>query len=1088
MQDDATNTSAGSNKPLDPYFIVPPGFRPNTFFIGFEKEFAELDKQLFGRRRRDGTACVLLWGQPGGGKSHLARQYVNKKRRKFGGGVFWIPARSDNMVRQAFSLIKQKVITRDSPDFCNGVGDNSYISSVKVWFQQRQEWLIVFDGVAVESDEETRNLAKFIPDSKNSSIIYISRAKNLESKQRLLRPIPIKVGPLKSEEAKKLLFKELHIKKPSEAENKKATELVKRIGGLPLAINAISHRLADTHEPLTKYKLSYSGNSGLESTYNQILDDLQRLDHMEAWNLINTLCWFAQDLPFEMVNLGLKILRAEKVEVRITDGTGKRDIDNTIAVLMRYALIERNEPDQNEAMSSSRDSLNEPEPIDMLKVHTVVQNFCCEQQKAKGILPLWLGHAVRLFSYSYHQADVRIKMKPEPGRVSDYRYYETHAKWLWNNTFLYQTKAQSLESIRDFLSPTIQRISEEIREREPSSSQESLGRGIFQISIFDRTSSSSDSGPKGPLTPDTRPTPPPLAGETDFGFPIGKQIDSPASFGTASPGIRPRIVGNSPRLPLDEDFGYVSDREGEHNTPMQRNISEMTAMPPARSRAPTTESHGGEWQVVQKLRKQPHGRRDLGSFRPSRTPARVQVNKQNVNASIPRSSGEQKENRRESSPAFESLEKVHSQSPPPSRGGVASLLRNPFNRPTTSIQPSWAGIAAGAPRPPPQQNSTAALIEKPTPSPASMLMDRGRSHEAPTTRPGSTGVTQPSPLASSFAPGYPQITDPRTNPTFPIGNPPAGFHSSLPYPGSSNLPQPPQSRLISTTPSTAYYTPQNALGANPSPLAYDQITTTKRPLPTDFTSPPQPLPTYSAPPSLQHSPPSHHTSPHQQTSPYPQPSPYPPVILPSGYTSQPMSRNHSQFSHNSMAETEPPNMSYNPSAYSPQMLGTSLPPDSPRERYPDGRPFRKSPKTDFAVPTPYSQSYAHSSPSYTYQPQQQQYSARTSPQYDLSHAGGWAMPDMPPDPDSSLATAGGMGGTSMSRSSSGPGIAVEGGIIGFANPREVQFGGHTVSVEEARRRVEEHERRLREEGRRRSATEGRGMKEGEGVGLGVHMG
>ena len=174
-----------------------------------------------------------------------------------------------------------------------------------------------------------------------------------------------------------------------------------------------------------------------------------------------------------------------------------------------------------------------------------------------------------------------------------------------------------MEEIRALLLPTLKMIGKEIREREPSSSQESLQNGIFQISIFDRTSSSSDSGPVGPPTPDYRPTPPPLVNETDFGFEKDNTMDSPVSFGTASPGIRPKIFGYSPRLPEYEDPGYASDREDNHKIPMQRDISEVTATPPARSRAPTTESHGGEWQLVRKPRKQPRGRRDLGSFRPT---------------------------------------------------------------------------------------------------------------------------------------------------------------------------------------------------------------------------------------------------------------------------------------------------------------------------------------------------------------------------------------------------------------------------------------------------------------------------------------
>lgn len=38
MKDTATETfDIRRSKPSEPYFIVPPGFRPNTFFVGFEK-------------------------------------------------------------------------------------------------------------------------------------------------------------------------------------------------------------------------------------------------------------------------------------------------------------------------------------------------------------------------------------------------------------------------------------------------------------------------------------------------------------------------------------------------------------------------------------------------------------------------------------------------------------------------------------------------------------------------------------------------------------------------------------------------------------------------------------------------------------------------------------------------------------------------------------------------------------------------------------------------------------------------------------------------------------------------------------------
>ncbi|KAL8858372.1 MAG: hypothetical protein Q9178_005053 [Gyalolechia marmorata] len=326
-----------TSKPSEPYFIVPPGFRPNTFFVGMEKELQDLDRRLFDKRRHDGTACVLLHGQPGGGKSHLARQYVYKNRKKFTGGVFWIVSHIKEERDQAYEAIFQKAVARESPEASTRLSKSgsSFVDSVKAWFESRQEWLIVFDGPTVDTDADITELAKFVPDSRNSSLIYVSRQSNLASKQRLLRPYPIRVPVLKVDDARKLLLKELNIKKPSLEEIKSANKLVRQIDCLPLAINAVSHRINDFREPLVRYTMkSFSANPKLEGTYNQILDDLQRQGHMEAWSLINILAFFGQDVPVEMLHLGVPGL--QDVQVRSTEGTGKPELNVTFSTLMRH--------------------------------------------------------------------------------------------------------------------------------------------------------------------------------------------------------------------------------------------------------------------------------------------------------------------------------------------------------------------------------------------------------------------------------------------------------------------------------------------------------------------------------------------------------------------------------------------------------------------------------------------------------------------------------------------------------------------------------------------------------------------------------
>ena len=1070
MKDDATETAINhARKPSEPYFIVPPGFRANTFFVGRDKEYRELDRSLFDKRRRIGTAAVLLHGQAGGGKSHLARQYVNRNRERFAGGIFWITSKLREERYQAYWTIFQKVISREAPELCTN--EKSFVEVVKTWFEGRQEWLLVFDGVTLDQDEDATELQTFVPDSKNSSIIYISRAKSLESKQRLLRPAPIRVGPLREDDARKLLFKsldEFKKKRPSDADVKRGTELVKKVGGLPLAIDAISHRIADTHEPLAKFNIkSYSADPKMAGTYNVILDDLQRLGYMKAWNLIHILCFFGQHIPVELVHLGLKSLHHDGIDVKSSD-SGKPDLNLTFGILMRYALIERNEPDDSScgSGSSSRDSLTGPEPIDVLKIHGVVQRFCCDSLNAKKMLPEWLGYAVRLFAYSYHQADVRIKQKPAPGRVSDYREYLTHGRRLRDHADLYESKTQSMDDIKVYLDPILTAISEEIEFREPdSSSQDSLTERIQQVSIFDRTSSTSSSAPSGSgfqIQTPNRPSPLPLptADENQFGFPLHKpSIDSPRSIGTLTPvSGGPRIAGETLRTrfpPFQDDDGYDTDGEDANlrsSVSMQRERSDMTARP--RADPVASKNSGGELVHSSTRLRKTLKRRDLGTFRPQRTPANAEVDRRHVSGSVSRPAEPVVSNERPNFSAVQALSEVQNRSPPisPSRRSSFWRLASPARIANAfGGQPSEAGTTTTKSRATQTPPATAPwvpidLSSRPTSAGSTAATD-GRDH---------VYNLGPSPLAIG------SVSQQHSNRQHQQEYALDGRYESLRYP----------------------------IGPNPAPFPMiENITTSqKRPHQSD-TLPDTQYQFYSS------SVPQITSSTHYLHTSHATISPTLPHTVPAGYSSQPMSRDVSDRSHFSNAVTEPP-YPHPASVPSPQ-LGTVTPYHlnetqalSPsRDRCADGRPVRKSPKTMIAYPAP---------------------TTNTDAEYSLQGAGAWTPMQMPNTParyplPSPSENSGRSHVRSLSRSSSGPGVAIETpsqglGIVPFAPPAgpfplssspgsppplppppdypsySMQFGEHApISLEEARRGAITHETRLRQ--REREIQELRQMAE-----------
>ena len=1027
-----------------------------------EKELQLLDRKLFDKRRKVGTACTLIHGQAGSGKSHLSREYVYRNRAKFKGGVFWINARLKDELYKDYWQIAQKAVAKDSPALRtsgDGSGEQtSYVEIVKEWFEGRRDWLLVFDGVTVENDDDITELQKFVPDSKNCSLIYVSRAKRLENLQRLLRPYAIKVPPLKEEDARKLLFQEIPIPKPRDAQIKSATELVKKVDCLPMAINAISHRIAYTHEPLERYNLkSFSEDPKLGSTYRKIMDDLRASDHMEAHNLINILCFYGPHLPVELVHLGIRTLRYEGVEVRSSENGEKPDLNITFAILMRHALIERNEPDDKDSMSSSRDSLVEPEPIDMLKMHSVVQGFCRDNLNSLKMLPIWLTYAVKLFCHSFREADLRIKGRSERGRVSDYREYLVHGARLREHSLAYESKNQDLTPIREELDPVLAVINNEIHAREPGSSQESVDRAEFQVSVFDRTSSSSSSGHSAPdiRTPGYRPTPLPLNNQNQYGIELDKpSIDSPRSIGTTSPMVGPRILDHSPH----SRFPIFYDNDGQGSYPMEKGLSDSTLRP----RAVSTGSEGGGWKVVPPARKPRRPVLPGSSFR--RVPARVKVDRGHAIGSVVPRPGESQGNLTGPSEAVSSLTTIHRASPPPSRGGGLSWSRSPSSRPVTAtpIQATYAKAAAGQHTRSPSSARETSTSKQIPPSPPSSDGERGRTRENVLSR--SSNAQESSYkgrfVLSSLSKPYIASSRSRHNSTNSVEASEQAFSQNR---SSPNFP--PSDYQSHDEPDEPHYSPAQLTGSYPRPLPYEpNIMITQG---------------YATP-----------TSAGSIKRNFVPSTPFNPgsSSFPSGYYSQPLSRDHSHNSNFSGTATEPAFPQYPPG--SPYISAIGPDNASPRSRLPDGSPLRKSPKTAYSHPVEVG-SYEAGPSSRDLLEGTGEWAANASvyPGVRGQHQGSASFhffpnrtEHFPPAAMSLSASA----SRPMSRHGSGPGVAVEEegglGIAPFGEGGEVVFGEfEPVRLEDARARWKAWEGVLKERGLRSGRGSGEGSERMNGV-------
>jgi hypothetical protein len=296
----------------EPLFIHPEAFRPNSYFVGREDELKALHEMLMDRKRRsEGTSAVLIQCLPGGGKTHVARQYVFQHKDDYPGGVYWVRAKSRHELEYWFWRIARNEALRgggsgiglDRRDVDELRDPKKIVPIVRRWLNAQREWLVVFDGVQFDIP----GLHEFIPDARNTSLIYTSTERAVTGDPRFDNPQVMELGLLTAQQAQDLLLLEMERKRPWSADDRAmALELVQLMGRLPLMIHVAAQHLKATREPLARYLKSYRSRpkAGDLPAYKAVREQLENRGENAALNLISLLAFFDQHLPVEMLALG----------------------------------------------------------------------------------------------------------------------------------------------------------------------------------------------------------------------------------------------------------------------------------------------------------------------------------------------------------------------------------------------------------------------------------------------------------------------------------------------------------------------------------------------------------------------------------------------------------------------------------------------------------------------------------------------------------------------------------------------------------------------------------------------------------------
>ncbi|KAI0404117.1 hypothetical protein F4802DRAFT_568981 [Xylaria palmicola] len=482
----------------EPIFVKPSVFRPNAYFKGREKELKLLHKMLTDRKRRSvGTSSVLIQSMPGGGKSHLARQYVFQHRYDYPGGIFWIRAKSLQELDYGYYDIAKVAGLSEVAIIDDGQVSNtrSVIKAAHAWLNSTDNWLLVLDGIHFDFE----GLEHYIPFAKNTSIIYTSTERTTGEEYQFDNPQVIALDPLTKREAQELLFEEMGKKKPyTQDDLHRAGELVDLMDRLPLMIHVAALQLKATREPLAKYLRSYKSRPkvGKLPAYRAVREQLEHRGAVAALNLMSILAFFGTHIPVEMVALGAKALDKRTPVKSKGPESRKGSLNLTFRVLIAFALIERNESRENSSAStrSTRSVDMSQDSLDILRVHGIVQAFFVDDLNEKHEVDFWLERAVCVFCGAFDASIHRVDKDPLTGTPEDYRRLLIHGQRLLTHLDRFEKRFPGLKSSREELESRVDSIQHRIDQLTKRASEAaSQGSGDVILSVFERTNSLSES-------------------------------------------------------------------------------------------------------------------------------------------------------------------------------------------------------------------------------------------------------------------------------------------------------------------------------------------------------------------------------------------------------------------------------------------------------------------------------------------------------------------------------------------------------------------------------------------------------------------
>jgi hypothetical protein len=176
----------------------------------------------------------------------------------------------------------------------------------------------------------------------------------------------------------------------------------------------------------------------------------------------------------------------------------KASLNNTLKVLIAFALVERSESDDispTSSRSSKRSFDRQVDYLDLLRIHSVVQAFFIDSLHEQHQISFWLERAVAVWAKSYDEADRRIQEDPRVGLPDDYRRFSIHGEKLLQNLKRFERRYTKLAVAKSYLEERLEKIQSQIDDLSQAIQKNIVDGSAeeYPASVFDRLSASSQS-------------------------------------------------------------------------------------------------------------------------------------------------------------------------------------------------------------------------------------------------------------------------------------------------------------------------------------------------------------------------------------------------------------------------------------------------------------------------------------------------------------------------------------------------------------------------------------------------------------------